>query len=422
MEPRRRPQPLPELTAPTVAETSPETGPISFLGNTANFFDNSTPKAGKEWRNSALFGLAGHARKLAWNEGVRQGLKHPDDWHKVAQCHWATFDVVNIAKTETSAFWRGVVVCGKAWACPVCATRIQAHRRAEIAQAMAWAYSTGKKAVMLTLTFPHRSWDKLPALLKAQAKALERFRSHRAIRGKFDTAGLIRALELTHGKNGWHPHTHELHFLPADTDAEAFRVACLEAWRACCAKSGLLDLADKKAVRDFNRRAVDVIDHADAADYLAKLADTDPRKSRASADREMASASTKQGRAKGRNLFQLLADSAEGDEVAGFRYIEAIDALRGRAWLRWSPGLRRLVNLAEVSDEEVAEAPEAPETVAFLSPSAWKFVRSNGNARGALLDVAERGGGLPAVLDWLRSNGWDGSGVDGPAFAPISKA
>lgn len=35
------------------------------------------------------------------------------------------------------------------------------------------------------------------------------------------TAGLIRALELTHGANGWHSHTHELWFFDANSSVES---------------------------------------------------------------------------------------------------------------------------------------------------------------------------------------------------------
>jgi len=403
------------------SEAGPSHAPLVIH---AGSFDTAPAMDDEKGRNSALFALAGKARSLCTNEGKQAGLNKPQNWHKVAKCHWTTFATPSIAKSAKSAHWRGVVVCSSAWACPVCAARIQATRRQEIADAMAWAYANERKAVLLTLTFPHKAFDALPALLKAQASALGRFRSHRAIRGKFGSEGFIRALELTHGANGWHPHTHELHFLPVGADAEAFRVACLTAWRACCAKAGLLDLSDPKAVAHFDRRAVDVIDSVNSGDYLAKLDANDPRRAGSAGDWELASARTKHGRAKGRTVFQLLGDALAGDAKAGRLYVQAIDALRGRPWLYWSQGLKKKVKLAEVSDEEAAAVCEdAPELVAFLSAPAWDFVRKHKTARGELLDVAERSTdarqAFPAVAEWLASQGWGGGGITPPG---ISKA
>lgn len=39
---------------------------------------------------------------------------------------------------------------------------------------------------------------------------------------KISFEGLIRSLEVTHGKNGWHPHTHELWFISKDIEQEDF--------------------------------------------------------------------------------------------------------------------------------------------------------------------------------------------------------
>ena len=36
--------------------------------------------------------------------------------------------------------------------------------------------------------------------------------------GRQGFKGLIRSLEVTHGANGWHPHTHELWFLKGSAE------------------------------------------------------------------------------------------------------------------------------------------------------------------------------------------------------------
>ena len=68
---------------------------------------------------------------------------------------------------------------------------------------------------MLTLTFPHYLGDNLKALLSRLELALSRFfgaRKAKAIFGQMGKIGHIKALEVTHGRNGWHPHFHLLIF------------------------------------------------------------------------------------------------------------------------------------------------------------------------------------------------------------------
>ena len=62
-------------------------------------------------------------------------------------------------------------------ACPVCAAKVQERRRAEIATGFDWAYTQGLQPLMITLTFPHRSWHKLSDLVLQQRAALKLLRA-----------------------------------------------------------------------------------------------------------------------------------------------------------------------------------------------------------------------------------------------------
>ena len=350
------------------------------------------------------------------------------DWHKVGQCHWHLIGQPTVMHSgkHKRAFWGGVVICGKVWACPVCAAKIQARRRAEISSSMAWAYNhrQGLKAVMLTLTIPHKAWHTVADLLERQKAALHHLRNGRpgkTLRDQMGHAGMIRALELTHGANGWHPHTHELHFLADDADAKLFKTKMLALWEAACVKAGLLDPADAKQVRTFRRRAVDVRDRVSRGDYLAKLANAQPEGpdkantvAQWGADNELASATSKQGRAKGRSIMQLLYAAADGDKKAGALWLEAIDALRGRPWLFWSHGLKEKVGLLAKTDEEVAEEQlDQAQPMATLDREAWGIVRKHRTARAVILDVVEEavaaGAGpddvAAAICAWIEGEG-----------------
>ena len=348
--------------------------------------------------------LLAAARGLFLHQGKHEGLEHPANWHRTAKCKWVTHGGavgVHASCQHDGAFYSGLVNCGSVWACPVCAAKVQERRRVEIAAAIDWAYARGLQPVMVTLTFPHYAWDNLTDLIAHQADALHRLRAG-APWTRFKQAhgyeGLIRSLELTFGANGWHPHTHELWFVDADVDAEAMGARVLERWRSSCARAGLLDLSDDAQVSAFDRHAVDVKGWCSTSDYLAKQDDS----RHWGADREIAKASTKRGKAKGLHPFGLLADAAEGDKVAGGRFVEYAQVMKGRRQLFWSRDLKARVGLAELTDEELAEADQdTADLLGLLTLAQWRAVRSAGK-RAQLLDAAEVGG-WSAVLELLAT-------------------
>ena len=117
------------------------------------------------------------------------------------------------------AFYSGLQVCASVWACPVCAAKISERRRAELVTAVALAKSMGLHVKLLTLTVPHGLGDELPVLLEQIRNAWRRTSSTRAgdkLRKLLGIKGTIRALEVTHGQNGFHPHLHVLLFLEQD--------------------------------------------------------------------------------------------------------------------------------------------------------------------------------------------------------------
>ena len=110
------------------------------------------------------------------------------------------------------------------------------------------------------------------------------------------------------------------------------------------------------------------------------------------------------GRA-GRSPFQLLADYADqNDARAGALFAEFAGVFKGRRQLVWSPGLKKLAGIDEVSDEQAAEdavrmANESKhdERVGHFTPKGWSVVRRH---RAALLKFAELAGaaGVDAVV------------------------
>lgn len=337
------------------------------------------------------------ARLLIGSEGHKLGLAFPFDFHRTAKCRHTTIkDQVSIHQSSEhgSAFYGGLAVCGSVWACPVCTAKVQERRRVEIEKGMKWAYRSGLKAVMITLTFPHLQSDDLGDLLDKLAVALKMLREGRTwkrFKERYGYDSLIRSLEVTIGQHGWHPHLHELWFVRPDADAAQMLQDVIDMWESACSRAGLLS-ADKAAA--FRLHAVDLHDNASTGEYLAKQDDS----RHWGADSEIA----KGARKKGQHPFQLLIDAEKGDKRAGAKYIEFIEAMRKRRkrQLYWSPGLKEKAGIVEKSDEELAEeSQDRADLLGLLDNLQWRLVR-NSDQRAQLLDAAESGG-WPAVLLFL---------------------
>ena len=102
--------------------------------------------------------------------------------------------------------------------------------------------------------------------------------------------------------------------------------------------------------------------------------------------------------------------------------------MSGKAALRWSPGLKRLLlpDVEEKTDEEIAAEEIGGEDLAVLLPSTWHRICDLPGAESAVLDAVEAGGfeGLVRVLVAYRIS-LDGvmtpeewSGISGPSDLP----
>lgn len=308
------------------------------------------------------------------------------------------FVKVNHHATFGTASYAGLVTCGSVWACPVCAAKIQERRRGEIEQAMRWHADNGGEAIMVTLTFPHVKFDTLAELLAKQAAAFQFLRGSRAYKGlmrSVEFAGLVRSLEVTHGQNGWHPHTHELWLVQRDCPVFMLRAQIIQLWESACIRAGLLDPEGDK-VLPFRTFSVDVRAEVESGDYLAKQDDSRQWGMAA----EVAKASSKAGRAKGVHPHHFLVRGDVGDDQ---RYLEYVRGMKGKRQLFWSHGLKGKAGVLDVTDEELAEREEqGAELLAAIPAPAWKYVTGN-DAKAELLDTVELAGwdGMCSLLKSL---------------------
>ena len=301
------------------------------------------------------------------------------------------------------AHFTNVITCHSVWACPICAHKITEERRAELQAAINAHAIAGGRVALLTLTFPHELHAPLADLLKDFSSALSSFWSYRATKNILEQSGWIgsvRAMEVTHGRNGWHPHVHVLLFIGQD-ETEALMVLehLRDWWGKAVAKAGL---------GQVNEHGFDVRGGDKAADYVAKYGH-EPQETGWTAAHELTKAPVKQGRAKdSRTPFGLLRDSMNGDMEAGAAFVEYANAFKGKRQLFWSPKLREKLGVGqERTDEEIAADADvnvpAMETVGTLNKDQWRTVLEY-NARGQVLIMAERHGwnGVLWLLEDLR--------------------
>ena len=363
------------------------------------------------------------------NDAHEDGKVPVDDYnklHKIVKCSRTRVkrSVTVHKSTDGNCFYSGTVVCSSVWACPVCAAKIQERRRKEISSGMDYVYNEmGKQCVMITLTFPHTSMDTCKELREKQSAALGELRksggwSERM--KKYGYEGLIRSLEITHGKNGWHPHTHELwiinhisyaknkdgkfkkdkngKFVESDTHKE-FKQYVLLNWEKACKKHGLLP---KGKIRDFRKYSLDVKFMASNSDYLAKQ--DDEKNLHWGIDREMSKGMSKTS--KGLHPFQLLDGFSKGQYWMGSKFLEYVEAMYRARHIYWSTGLKKKCKIEELTDEElIAKEEEKAFDLTDLDMFAWDKVLEK-KARAEILNIAEVGG-LPALIDWFAKYGID---------------
>lgn len=345
------------------------------------------------------------ARLLIGSAGHREGMTHPFNFHRTAKCRHTTLGTqvsVHQSIEHRGAFYGGLAICGSVWACSVCSAKIQERRRVEISEGVAWAYKSGYKCVMITLTFPHLVSDDLGDLLDKQAASLKLLRTGspwKRFKERRDYQGLIRSLEVTHGEHGWHPHVHELWIVDKDTDGATMLEDIKSMWESACIRSGLLP---PEKVAAFRLHAVDLHDNASTGDYLAKQ-----DSSRVwGVDHELAKGSKKASKKSGAHPFQLLVRAEQGDKRAAAQYLEYIVTMRDKRkrQLYWTPGLKGRVGLDEKEDEEIAkESQDKADVLGLLSYDQWRAIRTN-DKRAQVLDAAETGG-WAAVVELIKALG-----------------
>jgi len=356
-------------------------------------------------QNSARMLFLAEHRMSNGNESVIS-IDDYNKLHRVVKCTRTKSDFeVGIHRSSDTGkcFYSGLAVCGSVWCCPVCSAKIQERRRDEISNGINWAYENGKTCSMITLTIPHYHNQSCSDLLEKQKKALATFRSDGTWSRKMKSygfEGLIRSLEVTHGKNGWHPHTHEIWITDSNIDRKEFYSFLLMRWEKACRKHGIIP---KGKLKSFREHSIDIHFNASTSDYLAKQ-DDESNLSYWGADREVASGRSKSS--KGNHPFQLLDAFSKGDLSKGALFLEYAKAFKGKRQIFWTHGLKKKVNIDDIDDLKLAEREDDKAVIlTALNSYAWQVVLDF-DFRAGILFLAESEG-VNGVDSWLKSKGVD---------------
>lgn len=349
------------------------------------------------------------ARQIYATEGARLGYEYILTYHRTAACSYVNHSDVDVKKSfeHQKTFLTGVATCGSVWCCANCAAKIQERRRVEIAHAIEYFYSIKetskqnlKQAAMITFTFSHSFGDDLADMLERQQLAFVGLRNGKAwekFKAVFGFEGLIKSLEVTYGDNGYHPHTHELWFIDRNlnresidaylmskfrakkhheyrdylltlTSEEIFKYLLIDRWEQYCSKHDLIG----KNLTVFRNRSVDIKFNARNSDYLAKQDDS----SHWGADREMAKATSKNGKAKGLHPFCFLTKFEEtGNTKWSKLWLEYSKCFLGKRQIFWSQRLKDRVGIDDLKDEEIAARNEDDAYTVYEIGDDWRRVR-----------------------------------------------
>jgi hypothetical protein len=233
--------------------------------------------------------------------------------------------------------------CYSVWNCPICSMTITEGRRSELKQGLVNWIETGGHAYLVTFTNSHHRGDGLESLLQGQKKAFVKFWQKRKVTEMLKRLGYngrIVATEVTWGQdNGWHPHYHMIFFFDHEINAQGLQSFLALQWQDACIKAGL------KAPDLIH--GVDVRNGTYAAEYVSKWG----------LEEEVTKGHLKKGLNGSLTPFDLLRGCSANNHYKTL-FKEFADVFKGKQQLVWSKGLKDLLGIKQITDEELIEETE----------------------------------------------------------------
>lgn len=369
-------------TSPSAQQSRQKDRSGATLGSTAKKSSTSPFVKRKIRKKMMRYWLLNHAQDLLIEADVKNRNKTYS--HRTCGCQRKpAFGTESIAvKTDgETASYSGLQNCASVWSCPVCAAKIAAERSREIAKAIEWAELNDYVAVMVAFTAAHRSTTSLRWFADKFAQAWGAFASGGGwvkLRRKYNFKRWIKALEVTDGSNGWHLHKHVLFFvhksdMPEGDAAKQINIDLSTRWLSELRKVGLYASKAHGTHTKTGKQA--------SNDYLVKL-----NSAVENLKHELTNKSSKDSK----THWDLLETSMNTKETeAGKRFVEFVQVMSGKNWIRWSNGFKQEVGIEDVTDSEIAEKDDTAhmETVTEINLNYWEIVRWF-HLQAAILELA----------------------------------
>lgn len=240
----------------------------------------------------------------------------------------------------------------------MCAPRIQRQRAEDLVALNTAHRAAGGHVYMVTLTVPHDQGDDLKPMRKHVSAAWSRCINGapwKRWKERLGLVGTVRAMEVTHGPAGWHPHLHVALYTKAEVPNDL--VKRLRSYLWCRWSLAVTKPTPSGQVWRMPHRTHGVVvshlatDSKAGAVYLAKMG----------LAAELVSGHTKKGRGQNRTPFQVLRDASLGvdrqkRQSDALVWREYTSGIAGARQISYSRGLLALYGLAEpVPDESVPD-------------------------------------------------------------------
>jgi hypothetical protein len=299
------------------------------------------------------------------------------------------------------AHYNGLQTCGSVWVCPICGSIISERRKNDLQNAInQWRDKDQCNVVlMITFTTPHYIFQSLGDVLEIQDKAVrimknqpqeKKYKVWRTIIDEITSIGSYTGREVTFGKNGWHPHRHEVHFnvyLSEDRLKQAHE-DLTTAFAIAFEKAG----GTIKDMEAFRQRAVKV-DQINDDDGFKRISSYVTSVEGDSWTLAQEATKGQQKTAKNGNLtpFGMLDAIRQGDSKMGLykaKFKEYVDTMKGKQQFFPSPGMKQFFALDWKSDQEILQESEAGNHYAFIYQHEWRTILDN-ELRGEVIAMTE---------------------------------
>lgn len=346
---------------------------ISHAFRCGGGFEKNTPVYDSVLARTQRYALQDIASSILTEKETRINKKDGSSYetlvHRVGYCCKQRRDAsksifVRYNEKRNKAHFDNLQRCGGIWTCAVCAHQITEGRRDELKIAMDNARAKGWFVYMVTFTNRHHVGDSLRDLLQGQEKAFKKMWARReqvqGVLKKLGYVGRIRATEVTYGDNGWHPHYHILFFFDHEINVQGLQSLFAYEWQRACIKSGMKAPSLDRGVDVKKGKAVD----SALGDYLAKWG----------LEHEMTKGHTKKGKKNGLTPFDLLRQSVDNPKYRAL-FKQFADVFKGQRQLYWSDGLKALLSVANLTDEELAQETEKESIeIQEVATQIWRLI------------------------------------------------